>query len=156
MRIRKSKRIQQFIVLALLAFLVLVVLTSIRLSGSPKPRSVVEKFYAYEQSGSFSDSWELLHPYMKDKFPKASFIQDRAHVFIGHFGAESFKYEVGDEKKVENWRAAKDQPPFKTAYHFEVTQFYQGKYGKFSFTQEVYVVKHKKDWRILWDYNRSP
>ena len=39
------------------------------------------------------------------------------------------------------------------AYKFTVMQTYKGKYGKFSFLQEVYVAKDEESWRILWDYN---
>jgi hypothetical protein len=151
---RKPFYMKQFILLALIMVMVVTGVTSFKFYSSSQARSIVEKFYSYEQAGNFSDSWELFHPFMKKKFPKASCIQDRAHVFIGHFGAETFKYEVGNATKVENWRAAKDQPLFKRAYQFDVTQFYQGKYGKFSFKQEVYVVKHKEEWTIIWNYNK--
>lgn len=131
------------------------VLLSIRLITSPsqKAESVVYEFYTFEQNGNYSDSWKLLHPYMKKKFPKTAYIQDRAHVFIGHFGAETFSYEIGDSKKVEEWKPAKEEKSFRHAHKFIVTQDYQGKYGKFSFSQEVYVVKYKKGYVILWDYN---
>jgi predicted small secreted protein len=132
------------------------VLLSIRLITSPaqKAESLVNEFYTFEQKGNYSDSWKLLHPFMKEKFSKNAFIQDRAHVFIGHFGAETFSYEIKDSKKVEDWKPAKGEKPFNYAHKFIVTQVYHGKYGKFSFSQEVYVVKYKKGYVILWDYNQ--
>ena len=78
---------------------------------------------------------------MKEKFTKAAYIQDRSHVFIGHFGAETFSYEISEAEHIEGWRAAKGEKSFKSAYKFEVTQMYTGKYGKFSFIQEVYVLE---------------
>lgn len=92
---------------------------------------------------------------MKSKFPKAAFIQDRAHVFIGHFGTETFNFEISEAEKIEHWIVEKGQPEFKMAYKFIVTQKYNGKYGKFNFQQEVFTVKHKDEWLILWDYKNE-
>jgi hypothetical protein len=141
-----------FIIMIVIAFISIAV-RAVWLSPSNSAEAVVDQFYSYEQKNNYSDSWELFHPFMQEKFPKTAFIQDRSHVFIGHFGAESFNYTVSKAKKVENWKAAKGEPAFKVAYHFQVTQTYNGKYGKFSFIQEVYTVKHKGKWLILWDYN---
>lgn len=154
MYMKKTFLEKQLFALVLIVVITIIFFTTFYSSASSQAKTIVEKFYSYEQEGNFSDSWQLFHPFMKDKFPKAAFIQDRAHVFIGHFGDESFEYEVGKVTELENWSAAKEQSPFKIAYKVEVTQFYQGKYGKFSFIQEVYVVKHKKDWTILWNYNK--
>ncbi|WLR55450.1 hypothetical protein LC048_00015 [Mesobacillus subterraneus] len=122
-------------------------------SPSSEAKSVVDQFYTFEQDANFSASWNLFHPNMKEKFPKAAYIQDRTHVFMGHFGAETFSYEINEAEHLEEWRAAKGEKTFKTAYKFEVTQMYTGKYGKFSFIQEVYVVEQKKEWVILWNFN---
>ncbi|CAM3955741.1 hypothetical protein [Mesobacillus thioparans] len=151
---RKNHMMIQHLLLLALAILLILIFSMSFFRPSNQATSVVERFYSYEQEGNFSDSWDLFHPYMKEKFPKASFIQDRAHVFIGHFGAESFTFEVGKSKKLKNWKAAEDQPAFKTVYEFTVTQSYTGKYGKFSFKQYVYVVKHKNKWTIVWNYNK--
>ena len=123
-------------------------------SADRHAKSVVTDFYAYEADGNFADSWALLHPFMKERFSKTAYIQDRAHVFIGHFGAETFTYTIGEAEEIEGWKMEKDRPPFGTAYKYQVTQNYQGKYGKFSFQQEVYVVETKENWQILWDYNQ--
>lgn len=143
--------------LALLLFfifsLIFVLVLSFLEPDSSQAQSTVEKFYLYEQNGNFSDSWNLFHPFMKKKFTKASFIQNRAHVFIGHFGAETFKFDISDPKEVKGWKATTGEKRFKTAYEFEVIQSYSGKYGKFSFVQYVYVVRYKEEWVILWDYN---
>ena len=133
-----------------LIFMLLRILFS---SPSSEAKFVVDQFYAFEQEANFSASWNLFHPYMKEKFPKAAYIQDRSHVFIGHFGAETFSYEISEAEHLEGWRAAKGKKPFKSAYKFEVIQMYTGKYGKFSFLQQVYVVEKNKEWVILWNFN---
>lgn len=150
------RRRKLIIAIIIITCILTALLLSIRWITSPtqKVKVVVKEFYTLEQNGNYSDSWNLLHPYMKEKFPKTTFIQDRAHVFIGHFGAETFSYEIGDFKKVEDWKPAKGKKTFNNAYKFLVKQDYRGKYGKFSFSQEVYVVKHKKKYMILWDYNQ--
>lgn len=136
----------------LVAFL-LICLRIFLFSSSTQAEDIVEKFYQYEQKGNFSDSWELFHPYMKERFSKSLFIQDRAHVFIGHFGADTFSYEISKPVEFDKWKPENGQDNFKDGYKMVVTQKYSGKYGKFNFQQEVYVIKHKGKWTILWDYN---
>ncbi|OCA87771.1 hypothetical protein A8F94_07945 [Bacillus sp. FJAT-27225] len=124
-------------------------------SPSQKAKRVVDEFYSFEQEGNFGDSWNLLHSVMKKKWLKTTYITDRSHVFIGHFGADTFEYSIGDAEKVSGWRMSKDTPVFKKAYKFEVIQEYRGKYGNFAFLQYVYVVKNKRgDYEIIWDYNQ--
>jgi hypothetical protein len=50
------------------------------------------EFYEYEQLEDYSRSWELFHSSMKERFPKGDYIQDCVHVFIGHFGADTFEF----------------------------------------------------------------
>ena len=137
----------------LILVLLLIILRVFLFGFSNQATETVEKFYEYEQEGNFSDSWNLFHPYMKQKFTKSAFIQDRAHVFIGHFGAETFTYEISKAEKFDKWKPADGQNAVKNGYKIIVTQKYNGKYGKFNFQQEVYVVMHKGKWTILWDYN---
>lgn len=74
-------------------------------------------------------------------------------MFNGHFGADTFTYEVNDGEKLKDWRMMKEGQTFKAAYAFEVKQDYKGKYGHFMFVQYVYVGKEDGVWRIMWDYN---
>ncbi|WP_067729918.1 hypothetical protein [Oceanobacillus damuensis] len=122
---------------------------------SPKKQAqnIVNEFYSYEQEAAFTYSWELLHPFMKERWSKTAYITDRAHVFMGHFGTETFEFSIENLGKVDNWKMAEDSPALKDVYRFNVVQTYQGKYGKFHFSQVVYVVEAKDSWRILWDYN---
>jgi hypothetical protein len=132
---------------------IFLIITSLS-SADRQAQETVDEFYSFEQDGNFADSWKLFHPYMKQKFTKSSFIQDRSHVFIGHFGAETFTYEISEPEEIEGWRMEEGQKSFKSAYKFQVMQNYKGKYGAFSFQQDVFVVKHKEQWVILWDYNK--
>ncbi|SFB20823.1 MULTISPECIES: hypothetical protein [unclassified Bacillus (in: firmicutes)] len=151
---RKRRTIPAVVPLLLLFLIVCLIIVSCRHMFSPEREAklVVDKFYSYEKNGKFSDSWELLHPFMQTRFPKTSFIQDRVHVFMGHFGTETFTYTISDVETYEDWIAEEGGKPFKIAYKMNVLQTYRGKYGKFSFQQEVYVVKYKDEMRILWDY----
>lgn len=142
------------LILLAAAGLVLVLFKLLFFSFGGSAADTVEEFYSFEQENNYSSSWELFHPYMKERFPKPAFIQDRSHVFIGHFGAESFDFTISEGEKFKNWRPAKGEKPFKTAIKFLVTQTYNGKYGKFSFVQEVFVVEHQKEWTIIWNYNK--
>lgn len=152
---RYQKLIFTFLIGILLIAFLIFFLRLLLFSTSSQAADTVEKFYQHEQEGNFSDSWELFHPYMKERFTKSSFIQDRAHVFIGHFGADTFLYEISKPEKFDNWKPEDGKRNFKSGYKMVVTQKYSGKYGKFNFQQEVYVVKHKGTWNILWDYNRN-
>jgi hypothetical protein len=113
---------------------------------------VVDEFYSHEQEGEFSASWNLFHSNMKERFSKGFYIQDRAHVFMNHFGVESFTYTLSEVEEIENWKLSKDAAVFPKAYMVTVEQTYKGKYGNFVITQEVFVVKEKEEWKVLWDY----
>ncbi|TCN26702.1 hypothetical protein [Mesobacillus foraminis] len=154
----RRRRVPPILLPGILILIIGIVLLSgtklLLFSPDRQAEAAVEEFYTFEADGDFSDSWELLHPFMKEKFSKTAYIQDRTHVFIGHFGAETFTYDLSEGEEIDNWKMEEGRPPFKTAYKFLVTQSYEGKYGKFNFQQEVYVVRHQEQWSILWDYNQ--
>jgi hypothetical protein len=154
MRRRRVPPIVFPVIVLLVIILLLFGIGSWLFSGNRGVQEVVEDFYAYEADGDFSSSWELLHPFMQERFSKTSYMQDRTHVFIGHFGAETFTYTIGEAEEVEGWKMEEGGEPFGIAYKYLVTQHYQGKYGKFNFQQEVYVVEPKDEWKIVWDYNQ--
>lgn len=155
-RRRRLPRILLPISLVFIIGLLLFWVGSLLFSSERSAKAVVEDFYTYEAEGAFSDSWELLHPFMKERFAKAAYTQDRSHVFNGHFGAETFTYTINDGEEITGWKMEESRAPFDTAYHYIVTQHYNGKYGKFNFQQDVYVVKNQDEgnWQILWDYNK--
>ncbi|MFC3884653.1 hypothetical protein ACFOU2_14590 [Bacillus songklensis] len=154
---RKRRLLPRNIILLILAILVIGSLFWTLLSFlSPghQAKKTVEEFYTYEQEGEFGDSWELLHSQMKVKFPKGPYVQDRAHVFMGHFGAETFSYTIDKPEKIERWKMEEGVSPLKVVYKMTVTQSYKGKYGAFDFRQYVFVTKEKGEWKILWDYKK--
>ena len=153
MRKRQRSILLIFIILSFCALIVLISVVNYLFSPSYQSKKVVEAFYTHEQIGHFAESWELLHPYMKDRWSKEQFMADRYHVFIGHFGTDTFQFTIEENSEVKDWKMAEELQPFDVAYKFNVIQTYEGKYGKFSFLQEVYVVKEEEEWRILWDYN---
>ncbi|TYR79332.1 hypothetical protein FZC66_14570 [Priestia megaterium] len=124
------------------------------LSSTYQAKSTVEEFYTLEQEGNFSDSWELFHSAMKERFPKGAYIQDRAHVFLNHFGVDTFSYEVKDVQKVEQWKMTNEMEAFKEVYEIQIVQTYKGKYGNFNLHQLVFAVKEKGEWKIAWDYKQ--
>ena len=153
MRKRQSNKLLLFVIIPTCSLLVLISSINYLFSPSYQSKKVVEAFYTHEQVGDFADSWELLHPFMKDRWSKTQFMTDRLHVFIGHFGTETFQFTIEEDTKIKDWKMAEEVEPFDVAYKFTVIQTYKGKYGKFSFLQEVYVAKDEEEWRILWDYN---
>ncbi|WP_226580664.1 hypothetical protein [Halobacillus litoralis] len=114
----------------------------------------VEQFYLYEQEAKFADSWGLLHSEMKKKFDKGHYIQDRAHVFMNHFGVETFTFTIGEVTHLDQWTMEKGAKPVKDVYFMTVIQTFKGKYGQFRLHQDVYVTKEKSKWKILWDYQK--
>lgn len=151
-RYRYSNAIIMFIIMVTIILLCTFIFQTVSSSGH-KAKRVVENFYMFEQKGEFSSSWMLFHPLMKEKFQKGPYIQDRAHVFMNHFGVETFTFSLSKPKKISNWKMSKEAPTFKSAYKITVIQTYKSKYGKFNIQQEVFVVKDEGEWRVLWDYN---
>jgi predicted small secreted protein len=143
-----------FIGVVIVIILVAVFVKAFIFSAKEQANSVVEEFYTHEQEGDFTKSWELFHPFMKEKWDKPAYINDRAHVFMGHFGAETFDFTIEYVDQFKEWKMSKDHKPIKGAYKFHVLQTYKGKYGKFNFEQDVFVVENKNKWQILWDYNQ--
>ncbi|WP_174614528.1 hypothetical protein [Virgibacillus ihumii] len=114
----------------------------------------VDMFYAFEQTGDFSDSWEMFHPLMKEKFAKGHYLQDRAHVFMNHFGVTTFSYSIGEATKIENWKMEDEAAPIDVVYKVTVSQVFKGKYGNFTLVQDVYAVQADGEWKVMWDYKK--
>lgn len=153
MKIRRFR--SDFAPLLFIAVAVVVVFVLVRVfffAGPRQVEQVVQQFYEYEQVGDFAGSWALFHPLMHEKFPKGAYIQDRAHVFMGHFGVETFDFTIGSIDAISDWRMSSSTQRFGKVYAVPVTQSYEGKYGVFEFSQTVYVTKVKGEWLILWDY----
>ncbi len=154
MQQKKSKLPVILIAAVVVIGLVVLGIFMLRQSPSEQAREAVETFYDHEQKGEFASSWQLFHPLMKEKFAKGHYIQDRAHVFMNHFGVTTFTYSLSDMKKIEGWSMTKEAEPINIVYATTVTQTYKGKYGNFALHQEVFAAKVKEEWKILWDYKK--
>lgn len=154
---RKSARYKRLIIGILLIISLVIVFQFKRwtfFSPGRQAKEVVEQFYHYEQEGDFSKSWELFHPVMKEKFTKSNYLQVRAHVFMQDFGVDTFTYKVQKPEELKNWKMSKTGPFMKIVYKVLITQNYKGKFGNFEVNQEVFVVKDKGEWKVVWDYNQ--
>lgn len=116
--------------------------------------ALVEEFYQFEQEGEFASSWKLFHSTMKERFSKGNYIQDRAHVFMNHFGVETFDFTISEPENIKKWEMSKTGPAMQNVYKILVTQTYKGKYGNFDLEQEVFAVQEEEEWKIVWDYNQ--
>jgi hypothetical protein len=156
MKFRRRRHVQVpgVLIVAVIAILFFVLILSLFFGSSPssQAKEVAEVFYKYEQKGDFGNSWELFHPQMKDKFSKSSYIQDRNHVFVGHFGTDTFTYTIGDPEHHKKWSMSKGADELKEVYQVPITQTYKSKFGTFTIHQEIFVAKADGEWLILWDY----
>ncbi|UOR11462.1 hypothetical protein [Halobacillus amylolyticus] len=151
----KKNKSKMFVALAFLVVIIILIgVFLISQSPSQQAEEVVQSFYEYEQEAQFAESWDLFHPLMKEKFTKGHYIQDRAHVFMNHFGVTTFSYSLGNMEKVEGWSMTKDADPIEIVYATTVIQNFKGKYGTFDLNQEVFVTEEEGEWLILWDYNK--
>lgn len=123
-------------------------------STEHKAEEAVKAFYTYEQDGAFSESWAMFHPSMQKKFPKADYIEDRAHVFMNELGVSTFTYTLDDVSEVHDWQMDDESEAIEDAYKVTVLQEFSGKYGNFTIVQDVYVTPMDGEWKVLWDYNK--
>ncbi|MDQ0722175.1 hypothetical protein ABGV43_27550 [Paenibacillus amylolyticus] len=114
--------------------------------------AVAEEFYKYEQTGDFGSSWELFHPLMKERFPKSAYVQNRAHIFMQHFGVETFELEMEKPEREFDVTVIDGVKPFSEAYRIRVTQKYSGTFGQFDIVQTCYLVEDGDEWTLLWYY----
>ncbi|WP_138419513.1 hypothetical protein [Aquibacillus sediminis] len=128
------------------------IVISIQLSPRHQAKSAIDAFYSYEQEGKFAESWEMFHPQMKEKFEKGTYMEDRAHVFLNHFGVNTFSYTLSDVDKKSNWRMENGASRLSEVYEVTVTQTYKGTYGRFELSQPVYATEEEGEWKVLWDY----
>ncbi len=147
---RQLKQASVVLVGGIIAFFLLILLIR---QLQDVPEEFVEQFYKYESEAVFSKSWEMLHSEMKTKFPsKASYVQDRSHVFLQHMGVATFSYSIGKAEKKKEWQMAKDSEVFVEVYEVPVTLHFNSKYGRFQLEQNCYVLEEEGEWYMLWDY----
>ncbi|MDQ0161887.1 hypothetical protein [Aeribacillus alveayuensis] len=150
MKIRRKH--QPFIVIIMVVVLFIFVLFFISSMKSKKPEDVVNTFYRYEQKGDFGSSWDLFHSKMKERFSKNSYVTERSHIYMSHFGVTTFSYKVHEAKKLSSWKMMKEGPTFTNVYVVPVEIDFHSKFGTFTIWQNVYVVKEKQKWTILWEF----
>ncbi|MFQ3544643.1 hypothetical protein Q7A53_11175 [Halobacillus rhizosphaerae] len=146
-----SKGLAVFIAILLLAGGILLFMLFITNPGH-RAAVTVRNFYQYEQKAEFSDSWQLLHSQMKDKFTRNQYIQERSDVMLKHFGGEKFTFTINHKKKLKGWKMADGAKPIGTVYSMRVTQDFHGEFGNFTLYQDVFAAKENGKWTILWDY----
>lgn len=120
--------------------------------GKSEPEDVVSSFYHDEQEGDFGSAWELFHPVMQERFSKNAYVTERSHIYMSHYGVSTFQFKILEEEEVQNWKMAKDQKAFPTAFRFTVEQQFKSKFGTFKVLQDVYAVQQGDEWRIVWGY----
>ncbi|MFC4401832.1 hypothetical protein [Gracilibacillus xinjiangensis] len=141
-------------ILILVGVLVLIYLfISSLFNPERKAEQALELFYSYEQTGDFSNSWELFHSFMKEKFEKNNYIQERDNMFRENFGVNSFDYSYTKIDKLPKWRMSEELPEIVDVYHYTVTQSFTSKYGRLEIRQPVYVTLEGDQWVILWYYD---
>ncbi|MGC5775707.1 hypothetical protein [Paenibacillus pabuli] len=123
-----------------------------RAEAPDEAAAIVEEFYNYEQAGDFGSSWELFHPLMKERFPKSVYLQSRAHIFMQHFGVETFDFEMEKPEREFDVTVIDGVKPFPEAYRIGITQQYTGTFGQFKIVQTCYVVQDGEEWTLLWYY----
>lgn len=115
----------------------------------------VQQFYELESAGNFGESWEMFHPLMKEKFSRNHYIQDRAHVFLNHFGVETFTVAIGKPKHYPEWQMDHNMPVLEDVYKIPIIMTFEGKYGNFDIHQDVFCHQIDGEWTILWSYERE-
>lgn len=153
MRRRRGQATPLLLVLAGAILLLVFVISLFNISPEDEAERLVTEFYEYEKDADFGRSWELFHPLMKKRFDKSSYIQQRNHVFVGHFGTDTFKYTIGDVEKMKSWKMAKNATTLHDVYKVPVTQTYKSTYGTFTIHQDIFVTEEKGNWGIIWSYN---
>ena len=155
-RYRMIQRLKIFSYIALIALSVLLIISFFRsLFFNPEKEALraVETFYELETAGNFGESWEMFHPLMKEKFSRNHYIQDRAHVFLNHFGVETFAVSFGKPKHYPEWQMDQSSPLLEDVYKIPIIMTFKGKYGDFAIHQDVFCHKVDGEWTILWSYD---
>lgn len=96
---------------------------------SRQAKHVVEGLYEYEQTGDYSNSWELLHTSMKERFPKGGNIHRIESIYLWGILALmplSLKSVIKENSSIGNDKRKQEQ---NSVNEIKVTQSYEGKYG---------------------------
>lgn len=157
-RYRMMHRLKLITAIALIIFAILIFVSCVRstfFNPEKEALKAVETFYELESSGHFGESWEMFHPLMKEKFSRNHYIQDRAHVFLNHFGVEKFTVTIGKPNHYSEWQMDSHSPVLEDVYKIPIIMTFKGKYGNFDIHQDVFSHKVDGEWMILWSYDRE-
>ncbi|WP_163537991.1 hypothetical protein [Gracilibacillus sp. YIM 98692] len=152
-RLHQHKKLILKLIICIILFCVVIFLIQRIFSTERQVENVVTNFYQYEQKGDFANSWELFHSFMQERFSKGNYMQDKAHVFMNHFGVETFDFYIQEIVELESWKMNEDSQALSPVYRAEIVQSYDSKYGYLEIHHPIYVAEESGQWRILWDYN---
>lgn len=151
LRRRKDKAVKIIFFLAAVAILFAIAIWFVTALSKSDQERVIDKFYKSEQDGDFGSSWNLFHSSMKERFSKKAYVTERSHIYMGHFGVQTFDYKIGKMKKIKDWKNQRTKQK-ETVYQTEVKLRFKSKFGTFSIVQTVLAVKEKEKWKVLWEY----
>lgn len=149
---RRSNKLPFLLIVIGLILLIIIVFKFIPSLGEKEPTDVVDAFYHYEQEGDFGSAWELFHPVMQKKFTKNAYVTERSHIYMGHYGVDTFSYNLNDEKEIKSFKMAKGSETFPTATSITVEQTFKSKFGTFTVLQDVFAVEDEGEWKIVWEF----
>ncbi|MBD1383020.1 hypothetical protein [Metabacillus arenae] len=149
---RRRKKLQPLVVVAGLIIIgIFIFFLVVNVFQSRNYEKAVDSFYEYEQEGDFGSAWELFHPQMKKRFSKNAYVTERSHIYMSHYGVNTFTYKIVDDKKIKSWKMEKSKT-FQNVHRFTIQQIFNSKFGVFKVEQEVFVVKEKGEWKIAWEF----
>jgi hypothetical protein len=149
---RRSSKLPFLIIMIVLIVLVIMFIRILPSFGEQDPIDVVEEFYQYEQEGDFGSAWELFHPNMQERFSKNAYVTERSHIYMSHYGVETFSFKLAEAEEVQNWKMSSDSEKFANAYRIEAEQTFKSKFGTFKVVQDIYVVKVEEEWMVVWEF----
>jgi hypothetical protein len=151
LRRRRGSGINIVLFLTAAAILIVSAIWFVHSVSQSEQKQVIDQFYKHEQKGDFGSSWTLFHSIMKERFSKNAYVTERSHIYMGHFGVQTFDYQIGDVQKIDNWHNPHTKQK-ETAYQTEVHLYFKIKFGTFTIVQSVFAVKENEKWRVIWEY----
>ena len=115
------------------------------------PTELVEQFLALEQQGDYGSAWEKLHPEIRQIWPKETYIQQRAKIFMDVLGARAFAYETGEVETLDDWTSPLTGTTYTDVHLVPTKLTFSSPFGTMSLLQNYYVVNDAAQGYILWD-----
>jgi len=115
------------------------------------PTAWVEQFLTLEQQGDYGSSWEKLHPEIQHRWPKETYIQLRAKIFMDILGARNFVFETGKVQALNNWTSPLSNTTYTDVTLVPTKLTFTSPFGTVTLLQNYYVVQADGRYSILWD-----